>query len=122
MVVLFVVTEFRLFIFYTGESVSHCQEILESFGETTLLPIYNHWRFVDFEKRDNIDADLVKQGKSVRSKSSRMVSDDVVTAPDMLPTQKLKPIQRPRIDVDKTSIAGRSILFSRSKMNRNVIF
>ena len=37
-----------------------------------------------------------------------MVSDDVVTAPDVLSIQNPKPAQHPRIDVDRTSESGRS--------------
>ena len=35
-----------------------------------------------------------------------MVSDDVVTAPDVLSIQKPKQAQRPRIEVDRTSKAA----------------
>ena len=90
-------------ILHHEESIGQCRELLEPFGEIALLLNYDPWGFVDFNGREIIYAALAERCKNVRGKSDQVVSVTVLTAFDVLSKQNQRPVQRRRIDVDKTS-------------------
>ena len=96
-------------IFPSADSFSSCVEMLAEFGDKALQPSYDLWVGVDFHGRSKFHANLTKTYKDVRVASSVGMGADVTLSSEssekLLPQRK-RPVQRPRIDLNKTSKAA----------------
>ena len=82
--------------------------MLAEFGAKALQPSYGPWASVDFHGRSKIHADLKNTYKDVRFATNFGTDVDVRLfsgSPGKLLPQKKRPVQRPRIDLSKTSKA-----------------
>ena len=96
-------------IFSSADSISSCVEMLAECGDKALQPSYDLWAGVHFHGRSKIHADLTKAYKDVRVATSVGMGADVTLSsesPDKLLPQRKRPVQRPRIDLKKTSKAA----------------
>ena len=85
--------------------------MLAGFGDKALQPSYDLWAGVDFHGRSKIHADLKKAYKDGRVAINVGMGDDVTLSsesPEKLLPQRKRPVQRPRIDINKTSKAAAS--------------
>ena len=79
------------------------------FGDKVIRPCFDPWASVDFHDKSQICADLTKAYKNVRVASNVETGVEVNVSPetpDKLAPQRRQPVQRPRIDVGKTSKAA----------------
>ena len=90
-------------------SVSSCMELLETFSDRALQCGYNPWEFVDVNDYEKIRSELEKSFKAVRVasdvESSASLSEPMFVS-EILPEQRRRPAQRPRIDIGKTPHRG----------------
>ena len=96
-------------IFSSADLISSCVEVLADFGDKALQPSYELWAGVDFHGRSKIHADLTKAYKDVRVATSVGMDADVTLSsesPETLLPQRKRPVQRPRIDLNKSSKAA----------------
>ena len=96
-------------IFSSADSISSCVEVLADFEDKALQHSYDLWAGVDFHGRSKVHADLTKAYKDVRVDTSVGMGADVTLSsesPEKLLPQRKRPVQRPRIDLNKTSKAA----------------
>ena len=83
--------------------------MLAEFGDRALLPSYDPWASVYSHGRAEIHTDLTQAYKGVRIAANIDPDADVTLSsgsPEKLLPQRKRPVQRPRIDLSKTSKAG----------------
>ena len=94
-------------IFTIAESVSSCVEPIAEFGDKALQASYDPWSSVDFHGRVEIQSDLTKTYKAVRTAANDEADADVTLSTGnpkkLLPQQKHPAPRPPRIDFCKTS-------------------
>ena len=101
-------------VFVSTDSISSCAEMLAEFGDKALQPSNDPWASVDFHGRAKIHADLAKTYMDVRIAANVETDADVTLSsgsPEKLLPQRKRPVQRPRIDLSKTSkaVAGKLV-------------
>ena len=94
--------------FVSPDSIFSCVEMLAEFGDRALHPSYDPWASVDLHGQSEIHADLTKIYKNVRFATNVGKDADVTLSSGSLEKrlpQKNRPVQRPRINLSKTSKA-----------------
>ena len=95
-------------VFVSPDSISSCVEMLAEFGDRALQPFCDPWASVDLHGRLKTHADLTKAYKDVRFATNVGADADVTSSSGSLEKrlpQKMRLVQRPSIDLSKTSKA-----------------